>query len=94
MRDLTVGVFEHLDITSKIDLDIIIKYTEHILRGSALEKNRQVLLVCKESSRGFSGNIWTIGADKSVTMEQFCTWDKIKRSDSDGDTIIGAKYCT
>ena len=26
MRDLTVGVFEHLDITGKIYLDIRIKY--------------------------------------------------------------------
>ena len=48
MRDLMLGVFEHLDITSKIDRDIIIKYTERILRGSALGGNRQVLLVCKE----------------------------------------------
>ena len=27
MCDLMVGIFEHLDITSKTDLDIIIKYT-------------------------------------------------------------------
>ena len=28
MRDLTIGVFGHLEITSKIDLDLRIKYTE------------------------------------------------------------------
>ena len=33
MRYLTVGVFEHIDITSILDIDIKIKYTEGILRG-------------------------------------------------------------
>ena len=37
MRDQTVGVFGHLDITSKLDLDIGITYTERILRGSSLK---------------------------------------------------------
>ena len=37
LRDITVGVYGHLEITSKIDLDISIKYTERILRGLALK---------------------------------------------------------
>ena len=47
MHYRTVVVFEHLEITSKIDLDIMIKYNECILIGSAL-KNQQVLLAYKE----------------------------------------------
>ena len=38
MRDLTVGAFEHLEITSKLDLYIRIKYMERILRGPAIKK--------------------------------------------------------
>ena len=38
MRDLTVGVFEHLDITSILDIDIRIRYMERILRGTDLKK--------------------------------------------------------
>ena len=33
MCDLTLGVFENLDITSIIDVDVRIKYTERILKG-------------------------------------------------------------
>ena len=38
IRILTVGVFEHLEITSKLDLYIRIKYMERILRGPAIKK--------------------------------------------------------
>ena len=38
MRDLTVGVFEHLDIKSNLDIDKRIKYTERILIGTAPKK--------------------------------------------------------
>ena len=43
MRDLIVGFFEHLDITSKMDLDIKPKYMEHILRGTYPKKFLQKL---------------------------------------------------
>ena len=38
MQNLTVGVFEHLEITYIFDIDLRIKYTERILRGPALKK--------------------------------------------------------
>ena len=38
IRDLMVGVFEHLYINSKMDLDIIIKYMERILKGPILKE--------------------------------------------------------
>ena len=64
MCDITVGVFEHIDITPKIDLDIRIKYTEHILRGPALKKFRQVLLKCKDPAKGLSGYQWSLALEK------------------------------
>ena len=38
MRDLMVVLFEHLDITSRLDLDLRIKYIKRILRGSYINK--------------------------------------------------------
>ena len=38
MRDLIVGIFEHLDITSKTYIDTRVKYKECILEGPALKK--------------------------------------------------------
>ena len=34
------------------------------------------MLECKELEKGLSGDQWSIGLVKSVTMEQFYTWDK------------------
>ena len=37
IHDLTVGVFEHLAITSNLDPDLRVKYIERILHGSVLK---------------------------------------------------------
>ena len=39
MRDLTVRVFELLDIISPADVDKMTAYMQSILRGCALKKN-------------------------------------------------------
>ena len=70
MLYITVGVSKYLEIMSKLDLDISIKYTERILRGPELNKFRQVLLECKESAKGLVGDQWNLGSSNSVTMEQ------------------------
>ena len=36
--DLMVGIFEHLNITAKNDVDQRVKYTERILPGPATKK--------------------------------------------------------
>ena len=46
--DITVGVFEYMEITFKMDADKRIKYTERILRGSLLKYYIQVLAECKK----------------------------------------------
>ena len=45
MHDLTVGIFEHLNIMAKTDVDQRVKYTEHILTGPTLKKYHAILLV-------------------------------------------------
>ena len=41
MRNLTVGVFEHLEIISPTDVDKGLAYTQRILRGSALKNTEK-----------------------------------------------------
>ena len=36
MRYITVGLFDHLDITSPVDLDQRLAYTQRILKGYLL----------------------------------------------------------
>ena len=49
MRDLTSGVFEHLDTTFPMEVDQRVDYTQRILRGAELNKYKAVLLECKYS---------------------------------------------
>ena len=51
IRDLTVGVFEHLDITSPMDVGNRLAYTQSILRGAALKKYQEVLVICRHSAK-------------------------------------------
>ena len=64
MFNLMVVVFKHLEIISNMDVDKSIKYTEHIMRVSVLNKNRQILVECKESAKGLSGYQWTLRSEK------------------------------
>ena len=41
MRNLTVGVFEHFDITSPTDVEKRLSYTQRILRGSELKNTER-----------------------------------------------------
>ena len=40
MRNINVGVFEHLYITSNIDMDKRVAYTQSIIKGAALKNYR------------------------------------------------------
>ena len=94
MRDLTVEVFEHLEITSEMDVDKRIKYIKYIPRGPSLNKYRQVLTECKEPTKGLAGDQWTLGLEKSVTMEQLWDWSKVDTINGTGDLFSGPEHCT
>ena len=74
MRDLTVRVFEHIEIISDMHADKSIKYMKHILIKTALKKHKQVLERCKESAMGIAGDQYNLVANKDVPMEKFWTW--------------------
>ena len=73
MLYLSVGVFEYIEITPVMDIDLRIKYTESILQGPAIKNFRQVLVECKDSEKGLYGYQWSIGWTNDVTMKQFWT---------------------
>ena len=56
MRDLTVGDFDHLEITSPMHVEKILYYMQRILIGAALKMYREVLVTCKKSSKTISGD--------------------------------------
>ena len=61
VRDLTVGVFEHLYITSSLDLYIRIKYTELIMSNADLkniDKPCWYASICRGLFLGTSGISW------------------------------------
>ena len=93
VRDLTVGVFGHLEITSKLDIDLMIKYIERIICVSAVKSYRQFLLACKDIDRGCAGNQCTIGSAKNSSMNHFWNWDKAYCCNYEVDTISEVDQC-
>ena len=73
MREITIRVFEHLEITSPLDVDKRMNYMQSLLRGSTLKKYKTILTECKENTKGISGYQWKINEVKDVTMERFWT---------------------
>ena len=84
MRNLTVRVFDHLEITSPMDVDRRLAYTQRILRGSALKKYREVLVTCRKSEKEIAGNEWILGKLTELSVEDFWTWEKTETTGYDG----------
>ena len=72
--NLTVRVFGHLETTSPLDVDKMVNYTQHIMRGPSFKKNNTVLAECKDSAKGVARYQWMIFPTNDVTMERFWTW--------------------
>ena len=88
MRDLTVRVFEHLDITSPMEVYKSIAYTQRIMIGAALKKYKAVLRACKDFAKDLAGDKSTLGDLKELYVEDFCTWSKIVGLEDDGDAYL------
>ena len=71
MRDLTVGVFELLDITSPMYMDKRVAYTQCTLRGAALKIYREVLVACRQSAKELVGDEWNLGELAGLFAEAF-----------------------
>ena len=87
MCDLTVGVFENLDITYPVDVYKIVAYMQLILRESALKNYREVLTECKKSERELTGDKWDLGELKGLPTDDLWAW-----ANKDGILYYGHAY--
>ena len=71
MHYLMVGIFEHLKITAKTDVDQRSKYKECILKGPALTKYQVIFLVCKETVKTYAKYQWTLREAKDSSVGNF-----------------------
>ena len=60
-----------------MDVDQKVNYMHSLLRGLALKKYKTVLTECKELAKDIAGYQWTLKNAKDVTIELFCTWEKV-----------------
>ena len=68
MSDLTSRVFEHLDTTSPMEVDKIVAYTQHILRGDALKKYKVVLVERDKPAKDLAGDSWNLSYLKELSI--------------------------
>ena len=75
----------------KVDQRVL--YTQTILRRSALNKYKTVLLECNQSVKDITGDKWTLGYLKDLFTEDFYNWDKSDGLAYDGDAyLVMEKY--
>ena len=71
MRNISVGVFEHLYITSKLDVYQNIKYNERTLIGPELNKYIAPLLAWKETAKDFPNISGLVGVQRISALGTF-----------------------
>ena len=76
-----------------MDVDQRVAYTLSILRGAALNKNKAVLLECKQSAEDLTGDKWTLGEPKGTSTDEFWTWLKSDGVGYDMDSYLGLDKC-
>ena len=69
MRNLTVDVFLHLDITSFMEVKKRVAYMHCILRGAALKKYQEVLVAWSQSTRELTGDKSNLGKLEGLSAE-------------------------
>ena len=93
MRNITVWMFEHLEITYKLDVDQRVKYTNRILKGPAIKNILHNFWIERIQLSIFPWNQWTFGIAKEISMEKFWVWYKSDGLDAEVYPIIGEDQC-
>ena len=91
MRDITAGVFEHLEIISPMDVDKRTAYTQRI--GSALKEYLEVLVTCRQSTKELTGDEWNLGKTTGLSAEELWTWEKTDTTGYDGHDYLAQDKC-
>ena len=60
MRDLRVGIFEHMYINYRADLYLRMKYTKNNTAGNALKNSLAILFVYKDMANSYARYQWTL----------------------------------
>ena len=84
MCNLTVRVFEHLEIISPTDVDKRLAYMQRILRGPSIKKYREILVTFKQLAKELACDEWTLGDMGGVSIEDFWTGEKSDTIGYDG----------
>ena len=69
MRNLTGGVFDHLDITSHMGVYKSLAYTQRILRGAAIKKYREVMVSFRQLAKELAGDEWNLNELAGISTE-------------------------
>ena len=93
MRDLTIGVFEHLATTPPMDVDKRVDYIQRTLRGYNLKKYKAVLEECKKTVKDLAGDKWELGALNGISTDDFWDWAKKDGIGYVGDSYLGLDEC-
>ena len=62
----------------------MIAYTQHILRGAALKKYREVLVACRHPEKELVVDEWNLGKLGRISIEAFCTLAQTYTTGYDG----------
>ena len=89
LRDLTVRVFEHLNITSWDKIDCRQIYFEQLLRGPDLKHFWSALLSCNEILKEEAGENRTLGNPEDVNPEELWALWKADSLDEDNEKLSG-----
>ena len=65
-REITVRVFDHLDITTWRGIHQRWMFIDHVLEGSARNKFKNYMISCKEIDRNERGYQWGLGKPEDV----------------------------
>ena len=88
IRNITVGVFEHLRITSPMDAKKRLAYMQCILRGAALKKYQEVLVTSRHLANELAGDDWTLGELTRISAVDLWTWAKTDTTRYDGNDYL------
>ena len=93
MYNLTVNLFEHLDITYPMDVNKRIAYIQRILRETAIKKYQEVMVTCTQLLKELAGDECTLRDMTALTAEYFWTWAKMDTTGYVGHPYLSIDKC-
>ena len=93
MCNLTIGVFEYLEITSPVEVDKGVAYAQRTLKGAVFKNYREVLVGCRRSAKELAGDEWNLVKLAGLSADDFCTWVKTDSTGYDKHAYLVRDKC-